>query len=291
MRALREISLSPRGRGRAGACEGDRAGRRRQTWGMLLHLSTWQETEAYVARAREAGRQPGIVIPIGSTEQHGPTGLIGTDALCPEIIAREAQAEGDMLVGPTFNVGVAQHHLGFSGSMTLRPSTMIAAMHDWVASLARHGFERVLFFNGHGGNIATINAAFSEIYADRSLSDPGSNRGPLKCKLDSWWDYKPVMDFCMKTYGKPHGSHATPSEIAVTQWAYPDVFAEPGKQVEVSPKVAPTGRYTDADDYRAKFPDGRMGSDPTLANPEDGGKLVALSAKGLRESFEKFCAA
>ena len=254
---------------------------------MLLHLSTWQETEAYIARQRDAGRAPGIVIPIGSTEQHGPTGLIGTDALCPEIIAREAQkdADADILVGPTFNVGCAQHHMAFAGSMTLRPSTMIAALHDWVASLARHGFERVLFFNGHGGNIATINAAFSEIYADRSLAGEASNRGPITCRLDNWWDYAPVMAFCRDTYGAAHGSHATPSEIAITQWAFPDAI----KTAEVSPEVGPNGRFTDAEDYRATFPDGRMGSNPTLATPEDGGRIVALSAKGLRESFAAMC--
>lgn len=263
---------------------------------MFLHLSSWPEVEAYIGRQHDAGRRPGIVIPIGSTEQHGPTGLIGTDALCPEIIAREAQkdCDADMLVGPTFNVGVAQHHMAFAGSMTLRPSTMIAALHDWVASLARHGFERVLFFNGHGGNIATINAAFAEIYADRSLAagadegapDRAHNRTGIRCRLDNWWDYKPVMDFCMKTYGSAHGQHATPSEIAITQWAFPDAI----KQADLTPKVAPNGRFTDAQDYRATFPDGRMGSDPALATPEDGGRLVALAAAGLKESFARMCA-
>ena len=52
---------------------------------MLLHLSTWAEIEAYLARSKT------VVIPIGSNEQHGPTGLLGTDWLCPEIIAREAE--------------------------------------------------------------------------------------------------------------------------------------------------------------------------------------------------------
>ena len=51
---------------------------------MQLHLSTWPEVEAYLARSKA------ILIPIGSTEQHGPNGLLGTDALCPEIIGRRA---------------------------------------------------------------------------------------------------------------------------------------------------------------------------------------------------------
>jgi creatinine amidohydrolase/Fe(II)-dependent formamide hydrolase-like protein len=246
---------------------------------MRLHLSSWPEVEAYLARSK------GIVVPIGSTEQHGPTGLIGTDAICPEVIALKAAETEGFLVAPTFNVGIAQHHLGFPGTLTLRPSTMIAAMHDWVASLARHGFERVYFFNGHGGNVSTINAAFSEIYADRSLSAEASNRGPVKLKLANWWDFKPVMDFCRTTYGAGHGSHATPSEIAITQFVYPEAIKA---VAEISPKIAPNGRFTDADDYRAKFPDGRIGSDPTLARPQDGERLIGLSAAGLAADYRAF---
>lgn len=247
---------------------------------MQLHQSSWPEVEAYLTRSKA------IVIPIGSTEQHGPNGLIGTDAICPEVIAAHAGAQADMLIAPTFNVGCAQHHMAFPGSMTLRPSTMIAVIHDWVLSLSRHGFERIYFFNGHGGNVSTIQAAFSEIYADRSLSTEGSNRGAVKCRLANWWDYKPVYKYCMDTYGKSHGSHATPSEVAVTYFAYPEAV----KKVEMTPQIAPNGRFTDAEDYRVKFPDGRIGSDPSLANAEDGKKLVELSAAGLIDDFKAFAA-
>ncbi|MBV8798696.1 MAG: creatininase family protein, partial [Alphaproteobacteria bacterium] len=125
---------------------------------MQLHLSSWPEIEGYLKTSKA------ILIPIGSTEQHGPNGLLGTDALCPEIIAKRAGDESGILVAPTFNVGQAQHHMAFPGTITLKPSTMIAAMKDWAESLGRHGFERLYWLNGHGGNINTINAAFSEIY-------------------------------------------------------------------------------------------------------------------------------
>src|SRR5262249_27996337 len=132
---------------------------------MQLHLLSWPEVEAYLEKSKT------ILIPIGSTEQHGPTGLMGTDAICAEVIGRRAGEEAGILVAPTFNVGQAQHHMAFPGTMTLRPSTIIAAMVDWARSLARHGFERLYWLNGHGGNIATMTAAFSEIYHAVSLGE------------------------------------------------------------------------------------------------------------------------
>ena len=141
---------------------------------MLLHNCTWSEAEAYI------GRSAGILIPIGSTEQHGPNGLIGTDAICSEAIAVRAGDEMDALVAPVISVGMAQHHLAFAGSMTLRPSTIVSVVHDSLTSLARHGFTHFYFVNGHGGNVASLTAAFDEVYADKSLHDGG--RPALRCR-------------------------------------------------------------------------------------------------------------
>jgi creatinine amidohydrolase/Fe(II)-dependent formamide hydrolase-like protein len=235
---------------------------------MLLAHSTWPELEARIVRSRT------VVVPIGSNEQHGPTGLLGTDWMCPEIIAHHAHEAGDLLVAPTFNVGMAQHHLGFPGSISLRPSTMIAALRDWTVSLAGHGFDRIYFLNGHGGNVATIEAAFSEIYSEASWR--GERRG-FALKLKNWWDLPGVAKLCERLYPTGHGSHATPSEIAVTQFAYP----QSRKSADYAPRIAPSGPIREALDFRARYADGRMGSDPGLASPDAGGEIVRLAAEGL----------
>ncbi len=242
---------------------------------MLLHLSTWPEVEAYLQRSRT------VVIPIGSNEQHGPTGLLGTDWLCPEIVAHAAESQGDLLVAPTFNIGMAQHHLGFPGTISLRPSTFIAALGDWTRSLVGHGFERLYFLNGHGGNVASIEAAFSEIYAGFSFERRAAG---FALKLRNWWDLPGVTRLAETLFPVGHGSHATPSEIAITQWAYPDAI----KAANYAPQIAPTGPIREAADFRARFPDGRMGSDPGLATPEKGGQLVALAVQGLIEEVRAF---
>ena len=242
---------------------------------MLLHLSTWAEIEAYLQRSQT------VVVPIGSNEQHGPTGLLGTDWLCPEIIAHEAHKTGDILVAPTFNVGMAQHHLDFPGTIALRPSTFMLAIGDWVRSLAHHGFTKIYFLNGHGGNVATIEAAFSELYADASYR--GGKAG-FALKLRNWWDLRGVQKLAYQQFPTGHGSHATPSEIAVTQWGYPDAI----KSANYAPQIAPTGPIREALDFRARYPDGRMGSDPGQATPDKGGELVKTAVAGLIEDVAAF---
>ncbi len=243
---------------------------------MILSFSTWPEIEAWLAKSRT------VVIPIGSNEQHGPTGLLGTDWLCPEIIAHEAhRSGGDILVAPTFNIGMAQHHLGFPGTISLKPSTFIAAIGDWVESLSRHGFEKIYFLNGHGGNIASIEAAFSEIYARYSFA---ATRCPFMLKLRSWWQLAGITALADQLFPVGHGSHATPSEIAITQSAYPASI----KSAALSPKIAPTGPIRDAGDYRARFPDGRIGSDPQLASVQKGSQLISAASASLLKDLAEF---
>jgi creatinine amidohydrolase len=244
---------------------------------MLLHLSTWQEVETYLQTSK------GIILPIGSTEQHGPTGLIGTDAICAEAIARGVGESTQAIVGPTINVGMALHHTAFPGTISLRPSTMIQLVRDYITSLTKAGFTKFYFINGHGGNIATLKAAFSETYAH--LDDLQIfNAQHVQCQVANWFMCSSVYKLAKELYGDQEGSHATPSEVAVTQYVYPEAI----KQAPLSAEVARGHRIYSAADFRVRYPDGRMGSNPALATPEHGKQFYELAVKELSNGYLEF---
>src|SRR5919199_1295026 len=244
---------------------------------MLLHLCTWTEVEAYLEQSS------GIILPVGSTEQHGPTGLIGTDAICAEAIAKGVGEATNALVGPTINVGMALHHTGFPGTISLQPSTLIQLIRDYLTSLTRAGFTKFFFINGHGGNIATLKAAFAESYAHLvDLNLP--NGSQVQCRLANWFMCNSVYKLAKTLYGEQEGSHATPSEVALTQYVYPDAI----KQAPLSLEVASGHPIYGAADFRRRYPDGRMGSNPALATPEQGKQFYELAVKELSSSYLEF---
>ena len=247
---------------------------------MRLQLATWPEVDEYLKTSK------GIIMPIGSTEQHGPTGLVGTDALTAEAIGQRLGEKTDAYVAPTISVGMAQHHLGFSGSITLKPSTLLLVIKDMVDSLTVHGFDRFFFVNGHGGNIATVTAAFSEVYSDSSLGG-ASNRAPVKCVLHNWFMMPSVKELADELYGDAEGSHATVSEVAVTYALFPETAARV-RNAQMEPGIAPDGDIYDAADYRRSFPDGRIGSNPALAEAEHGERFMQVAVDDLIELYREF---
>lgn len=242
---------------------------------MRLQLCTWQEVEQYLEKSQ------GIIVPIGSTEQHGPNGLIGTDAITAEKIANAISEQYGVMVAPAINYGMAQHHLAFAGSISLRPTTLIAVVMDVVCSIVNHGFTHVLFVNGHGGNIASLNAAFSEIYADFSFQSKPCH---FQCTVANWYDGKEVGRLSKSLYGNAEGSHATPSEVSLTYYIHPECV----KNINTPLTAAPVGEIRDALNFRSQFSDGRIGSDPSLATIEAGEKVCNAAIKDVYDKYLAF---
>ena len=154
---------------------------------------------------------------------------------------------------------MAQHHLAFPGSASLRPSALLAAVRDLVTSMAGSGFRRCFVVNGHGGNVATPNAAFGEVCAEASLA---GRAGDVRCTPSNWYQSRALAAFVRETHGDQEGGHATPSEVALAAPHHRGQL----RGVPATPAVAPAGHdFQDAAQYRRRFPDGRIGSNPALA--------------------------
>jgi creatinine amidohydrolase len=115
---------------------------------------TWEEVAEYLAE------KDLILLPIGSTEQHGPAGPLGVDTYAAIAIAEDAAAEAEVLSAPPLWFGDSPHHLDFPGTISLRPETLTALVKDVVHSLARGGFRKFIVLNGHKGtNLAALTVA------------------------------------------------------------------------------------------------------------------------------------
>lgn len=243
---------------------------------MRLQLMTWAEVERSLAGSN------GILVPIGATEQHGPTGLIGTDAICAETLAWRAAELSDAIVAPTLSVGMSEHHMGFPGTVTLRPTTLVAVVRDVVLSLARHGFRRFFFINGHGGNSASLDAAFFEVYTDAPRIAAWGRE--VRCLAAAWWDTPAAKRLSRELFGDRDGDHATASEVSLAAAAWPEHV----KTAEIEADVAPTGRLFGPADFRRRYPDGRMGSHPELASVEAGRRILDEVAEDLAKEYRTF---
>ena len=117
----------------------------------LLNMS-WPEMQSALDTLRVA------LIPVGSTEQHGPNLAMQADTAQAESFAAHLAARfyPRALLAPSLHVGLSDHHMNFPGSLSLRPETFYAFIHDVIESLSRHGLKKFLLINGHGGNAATL---------------------------------------------------------------------------------------------------------------------------------------
>jgi creatinine amidohydrolase len=111
-----------------------------------------------------------VIVPVGSTEQHGPHGPLATDTLVPIEIARRIAPEVGAAVGPPVTYGLSYPHAGFTGVVYLRQSTFAALIEDLCENYARMGFRRIVFLNGHWDNTYPIAFACANA-ADKMPAD------------------------------------------------------------------------------------------------------------------------
>ena len=243
---------------------------------MKLAHATWPEVEAYLTDST------GILLPVGSTEQHGPIGLIGTDGLCAEAIAEAAADTAHAYVAPTLAYTPAPFNTGFPGTISVSEAVFSDLFADILTGLAAQGFAHVYVLNAHGANLAPMRAVLEA-------------RDAPTVRLRSWWEFDAVNALRQDLYGDWEGMHATPSEVAITQALHRMV--PPGAAADPPRKLTPTEIAARAGDnhgppelHRSEFPDGRVGAHSALARPEHGRQLLKTAAAEVARDFLAFTA-
>jgi len=132
----------------------------------------WQELRR--TEIEEAAKDDAVVIiPVRSTEQHGNHLPVNTDTNCCFTIAqRAAQAvdEFPVLVLPPVWTGYSPHHMEHPGTITLKYDTFVELLTQIAACVHAHGFKKILFLNGHGGNSAIIASLPFKLAAEEGIS-------------------------------------------------------------------------------------------------------------------------
>ncbi len=227
----------------------------------LLAEMSWEQVKLYLENDDR------VVLPLGSTEEHGRHLGLGTDFIEAEAIARGVGERTNFAVAPTLNYGMSHALLGFAGTLSLRPTTLIAVLEDLFRSLCRHGFRRVLVVNGHGGNTPSLGSALHLLAADLPN---------LRVKTFEWWtdaeSYRVVTDLL----GPQIGSHAAAGETAFMLAVRPTAVKLDQLTGRDAP-VQPSRDFVTMQTFAARYPDGIMGLDPRNATREVGEALLTKS--------------
>ena len=238
-------------------------------------------TSPEVGAAVESGWTT-VVFAVGATEQHGPHLGLSMDASHGTALALAvARRLEESLVAPTIRVGCSEHHMAFAGTLTLRPETLLALMEDYVDSLARHGFRRIVVIPTHGGNFGPLAdglARLREVAGDRA-------------RVDAFVDLQAVMDVWTAVaeaeagLGRGVGGHADVAEGSILLSLHPEAVrpdrVEPGR---VGPLDAEVTRRLFAEGMKAVAPNGILG-DPTGMHAGLGASLIDALADHIVEGL------
>ncbi len=120
--------------------------------------------------AEQLNKNPLVILPAGSVEQHGPHLPAGTDIFAANIIAEAVADKMDGLVIPGGPLGVTPFHMPYEATITLSHETYIRVVIETCQSLAQHGAKRLMLLNWHEGNSSSLAIAAERLHREYNLS-------------------------------------------------------------------------------------------------------------------------
>lgn len=124
---------------------------------LILQEMSWMDVQDYLKT------NDMVIIPLGSTEQHGPHLPLGTDSYIGLRVTEMISARTGVVVAPVLWSGYSVYHSGFPGTLNLKPETMEQVLFETAEMLIKYGFRRFMFANFHGGNRVVENKVIHRI--------------------------------------------------------------------------------------------------------------------------------
>jgi len=124
-----------------------------------LQDQSWEEVQEKIERGSDV-----VLIPVGSTEQHGRHLPLGTDTMVASFLAEDGAKETGCLSAPPVWYGWSPHHMVLPGTVTVRPEVLMELLYDIIVSLHEHGFKKMVVINGH----RIVNIPWMQIAAERA---------------------------------------------------------------------------------------------------------------------------
>ncbi len=224
---------------------------------------TWREVKERMDKKQV------VLVPIGSTEQHGLHAPLGTDSIIADFLAHEVGNKKNIICTPTVSVGISDYHRQFWGTLWVSPQTLKAYVGEIVRSLHFHGINKFILVNGHGGNRNCLRELARELRRESIYTIP-------------WTWFEVIEDEIVKLFGEPISPlHADCVETSVL-WAINKKFVRE-ELLKDSSRDASTGwgKYYNkvlVSEEVIDFSGSGAIGDPTKADIEKG-KILLQKAK------------
>ena len=226
-----------------------------------------------------------LLIPVASTEQHGPHLATGCDTiLCGEVARRTARLVAEkrpILVAPTVWIGLASHHLAIGGTFSVTFDTYAKLLGDIAQSAKTAGFSKLLFINGHGGNIAALSILSEQLARETGLRVAVTTYARLATEAGDFAEILEDQD------AMHHACEAETSMLLALDQGFvrkerlPDAHQDGFKKGDPSPAGGALSTWTPFNEFTASGVRG----DARRASAEKGEKLFAACANRLAEKL------
>jgi creatinine amidohydrolase len=222
----------------------------------------------WVDYAELQGKTDLVLVPFGAVEVYGPHLPLGADGIATTALCRSIAEEVPALISPLIPVGYSKGLQSFPGTLSVRPSSLVAYARDVAESFITWGCKRILWVNGHAGNVPYLNELSAELEDEYGV----------RCAQIDWWRFiQPLVKDMETAEFLPHG-HASEFGTSVMLHLVPEhvKMDRAVKTANQAPDDYPDFLRTSS--YREKSPTGVLG-DGTLGTADKGEETMRRAVK------------